>query len=80
MGSTLAAIGRAQPSRNMFQLLDAKLAIDQGERREALTGAQVNQMNQNAAYRSEMTDRMKSENRQEAERQQYLNTKVPVST
>jgi len=39
--SFLASVGRAQPSRNMAQVLNTKLNIEQGERRERLVNAQT---------------------------------------
>ena len=41
MASLLASIGRAQPARDMRNLLDAKLNVEQGERRERLTSSRV---------------------------------------
>ena len=39
--SFLASVGRARPSKNIADVLNTKLNIEQGERRERLVGAQT---------------------------------------
>jgi len=41
MGNFLASVGRAQPTRNVLQVLQGKMMMDQNARREQLTASEL---------------------------------------
>ena len=64
MGNFLASVGRAQPTRNVLQVLQGKMMMDQNARREQLTASELAMNNEQLAQmkrQAEAQDRLRQE-------------------